>query len=57
MGCGPERRAAAWKAWTTRADTFGVWFSLVARLSALGRRDDGRLVLRYSGTVCYGGSN
>jgi hypothetical protein len=34
------------EAWTTRADAFGVWFSLVARLSPLGRREDGRLVLR-----------
>jgi hypothetical protein len=34
------------EAWTTRADAFGVWFSLVARLAPLGRRRDGRLVLR-----------
>jgi hypothetical protein len=32
--------------WTRRADAFGVWFSLVARLSAFGRREDGRLVVR-----------
>jgi len=32
--------------WTRRADAFGVWFSLVARLSPVGRRADGRLVLR-----------
>jgi hypothetical protein len=34
------------EAWTRRADAFGVWFSLVARLSPVGRRGDGRLVLR-----------
>lgn len=32
--------------WTRNADTFGVWFGLVARLAPLGRRGDGRLVLR-----------
>jgi hypothetical protein len=32
--------------WTRRADAFGVWFSMVARLSPLGRRADGRLVAR-----------
>jgi hypothetical protein len=32
--------------WTRRADAFGVWFSLVARLAPFGRRDDGRLTLR-----------
>jgi hypothetical protein len=32
--------------WTRRADAFGVWFGLLARLAPLGRRDDGRLVLR-----------
>jgi hypothetical protein len=32
--------------WTRNADAFGVWFGLVARLAPLGRRDDGRLVLR-----------
>jgi hypothetical protein len=34
------------EAWTRRADAFGVWFSLVARLSPFGRREDGRLVVR-----------
>jgi hypothetical protein len=32
--------------WTRRADAFGVWFGLLARLAPLARRDDGRLVLR-----------
>jgi hypothetical protein len=32
--------------WTRRADAFGVWFGLVARLAPLARRADGRLVLR-----------
>lgn len=32
--------------WTRRGDTFGVWFGLLARLAPLGRRADGRLVLR-----------
>jgi hypothetical protein len=32
--------------WTRNADAFGVWFGLVARLAPLGRRADGRLVLR-----------
>jgi hypothetical protein len=32
--------------WTRRADAFGVWFSLLARLAPIGRRADGRLVLR-----------
>jgi hypothetical protein len=32
--------------WTRRGDAFGVWFSLLARLAPLGRRADGRLVLR-----------
>jgi hypothetical protein len=32
--------------WTRNADTFGVWFGLLARLAVLGRRGDGRLVLR-----------
>jgi hypothetical protein len=32
--------------WTRRADAFGVWFGLVARLAPLGRRGDGRLVAR-----------
>ena len=34
------------EAWTRRADAFGVWFGLIARLAPLGRRADGRLVLR-----------
>ncbi|RZQ62547.1 hypothetical protein EWH70_19590 [Amycolatopsis suaedae] len=33
-------------AWFDRADTFEVYFGLVAALSPIGRRDDGRLVLR-----------
>jgi hypothetical protein len=32
--------------WTRHADAFGVWFGMVARLAPLGRRADGRLVLR-----------
>jgi hypothetical protein len=32
--------------WTRRADAFGVWFGMFARLAPLARRDDGRLVLR-----------
>jgi hypothetical protein len=34
------------EAWTRNADAFGVWFGLVARLAPVGRRADGRLVLR-----------
>ena len=34
------------EAWTRRGDALGVWFGLVARLAPLGRRPDGRLVLR-----------
>ncbi|MGH2949101.1 MAG: fenitrothion hydrolase [Solirubrobacteraceae bacterium] len=34
------------ESWTRRADAFGVWFGLLARLAPLGRRGDGRLVLR-----------
>jgi hypothetical protein len=34
------------EAWTRRADAFGVWFGLLAHLAPLGRRADGRLVLR-----------
>jgi hypothetical protein len=34
------------EAWTRNADAFGVWFGLVGRLAPLGRREDGRLVLR-----------
>jgi hypothetical protein len=32
--------------WTRNGDAFGVWFGLLARLAPLGRRADGRLVLR-----------
>ena len=32
--------------WVRRGDAFGVWFGLLARLAPLGRRGDGRLVLR-----------
>ena len=34
------------EAWVRHGDTFGVWFGLLARLAPLGRRADGRLVLR-----------
>jgi hypothetical protein len=34
------------EAWTRRGDAFGVWFGLFAMLAPLGRREDGRLVLR-----------
>jgi hypothetical protein len=34
------------EAWTRRGDAFGVWFGLLARLAPVGRRADGRLVLR-----------
>jgi hypothetical protein len=34
------------EAWTRRGDAFGVWFGLRARLAPVGRRADGRLVLR-----------
>jgi hypothetical protein len=34
------------EAWTRRGDAFGVWFGLLARLAPVGRRGDGRLVLR-----------
>ena len=34
------------EAWTRNGDTFGVWFGLLSRLAPLGRRGDGRLVLR-----------
>jgi hypothetical protein len=34
------------EAWTRNADGFGVWFGLVASLAPVGRRADGRLVLR-----------
>jgi hypothetical protein len=47
--------------WTRRADAFGVWFGLLARLAPLGRRADGRLVLRppvagATGLVVIGGT-
>jgi hypothetical protein len=32
--------------WTRNGDAFGVWFGVLARLAPLGRRADGRLVLR-----------
>jgi hypothetical protein len=32
--------------WTRHGDSFGVWFTLLSRLAPLGRRADGRLVLR-----------
>jgi hypothetical protein len=32
--------------WVRHGDAFGVWFGLLARLSPLGRRGDGRLVIR-----------
>jgi hypothetical protein len=32
--------------WVRHGDAFGVWFGLLARLAPLGRRADGRLVLR-----------
>jgi hypothetical protein len=32
--------------WVRHGDAFGVWFSLLGRLAPLGRRADGRLVLR-----------
>ena len=34
------------EAWSRRGDAFGVWFGLFATLSALRRREDGRVVLR-----------
>ena len=34
------------EAWSRRGDAFGVWFGLFALLSPVGRRADGRLVLR-----------
>jgi hypothetical protein len=34
------------EAWTRNGDAFGVWFGLLAKLAPLGRRADGRLVLR-----------
>jgi hypothetical protein len=34
------------EAWTRRADAFGVWFGLLARLAPIGRRPGGYLVLR-----------
>jgi hypothetical protein len=32
--------------WVRHGDAFGVWFGLLARLAPLGRRADGRLILR-----------
>lgn len=34
------------EAWTRNGDAFGVWFGLLGRLAPIGRRADGRLVLR-----------
>jgi hypothetical protein len=34
------------EAWSRRGDAFGVWFGMFARLSPVGRRADGTLVLR-----------
>ena len=34
------------EAWTRRGDSFGVWFGVLARLSPVGRRADGWVVLR-----------
>jgi hypothetical protein len=34
------------EAWSRRGDAFGVWFGLFGMLAPLGRREDGRLVLR-----------
>ncbi|MEA2313029.1 MAG: hypothetical protein QOE28_2997 [Solirubrobacteraceae bacterium] len=34
------------EAWTRRGDAFGVWFGLISLLAPIGRRPDGRLVLR-----------
>jgi hypothetical protein len=34
------------EAWSHRGDAFGVWFGLFAMLSPVGRREDGRVVLR-----------
>jgi hypothetical protein len=34
------------EAWTRRGDAFGVWWGMLARLAPVGRRGDGRLVLR-----------
>ncbi|HEX5622596.1 MAG TPA: fenitrothion hydrolase [Solirubrobacteraceae bacterium] len=35
--------------WTRRADTFGVWFGMLASLAVFARGDDGRVVLRPPG--------
>jgi hypothetical protein len=42
------------EAWTRNADAFGVWFGLVASLAPVGRRPDGRLVLRVPGAGASG---
>lgn len=34
------------ESWVRHGDAFGVWFGLLARLAPLGRRADGRLILR-----------
>jgi hypothetical protein len=34
------------EAWTRRGDAFGVWWGMLARLAPVGRRGDGRIVLR-----------
>jgi hypothetical protein len=36
--------------WVRNADGFGVLFSLIGSLAPIGRRDDGRIVLRVPGT-------
>ena len=40
--------------WTRHGDGFGVWFGLLARLAPIGRRADGRLVLRPPGVGAAG---
>jgi hypothetical protein len=34
------------EAWTRRGDAFGVWWGMLSRLAPIGRRADGRIVLR-----------
>jgi len=40
--------------WSRNGDAFGVYFSLFARLSAFGRREDGMLVVRVPGSAAAG---